>query len=353
MVKYHLIFGYFRESPYFCMRMRKIGLLLVLLLASVNLLAQQEVDTDAKCISLMKVPLEGPDSVFIPALEEVGFVEQQPDEKEPDTYYFTGDFYGIKSNLVVCVDEKTKLLTDVTVTCGPYRTHELFDRNRKYLLGKLQREWGNFSAKGDGSLYLLNDYGYIQQSQLLQAEGTKYIRYFYLNSSPYYKDAANMGLKGQVQEVITQNPVMEEEMLHFETTGRLEAEDLVDRQYNKHGYLVSASMLEKDGGKSELTYEYDSDNCLVKRTLVNPATGIRSVTDYRYNTDFEIIQQSYKAFNKDNECVISYTMKNDLSERDDTGNWTVNKAQFTYWEKDQRTQIITVNQTRVISYWDE
>ena len=142
-------------------------------------------------------------------------------------------------------------------------------------------------------------------------------------------------------------------MLHFEVTGQLAQDDLVDRQYNKHGYLVSASMLEKDGGKSELTFEYDSDDCLVKRTLVNPATGIRSVTDYRYNTDFEIIQQSYKAFNKDNECVISYTMKNDLSERDDTGNWTVNKAQLTYWEKDQRTQIITVNQTRVISYWDE
>jgi hypothetical protein len=45
-------------------------------------------------------------------------------------------------------------------------------------------------------------------------------------------------------------------------------------------------------------------------------------------------------------------MKNDLSERDDENNWTANKAQFTYWEKDQRTQIIGVNQTRVISYWE-
>ena len=50
---------------------------------------------------------------------------------------------------------------------------------------------------------------------------------------------------------------------------------------------------------------------------------------------------------------VPYTMKNDLSERDETGNWTVNKAQFTYWEKNQRTQIVAVNQTRVISYWDE
>ena len=301
-----------------------------MLLTSVHLFAQQEVDTDARCISIMKVPLEGPDSVFVPALVGVGFVEQHPADAEPDTYYFAGDFYGIKSKLMACVDEKTKLLSDVTVTCGPYRTYELFDRNRKYLIGKLQREWGNFSAKGDGSLYLLNDYGYI-----------------------YYKDATHLGLKGQVQEVITQNPVMEEEILHFDTTGRLEAADMVERKYNHHGYLVSASMMEADGGKSLLTFEYDSDNCLVKRTLVNPATGIRSVTDYRYNTDFEITQQSYKAFNKENECVISYTIKNDLSERDDNGNWTVNKAQLTYWEKDQRTQIIAVNQSRLISYWDE
>jgi hypothetical protein len=102
-----------------------------------------------------------------------------------------------------------------------------------------------------------------------------------------------------------------------------------------------------------LTYEYDDDNCLKRRTLVNPDTGIRNVTDYRYNTDFEIIQQSYKAFNKNNECVISYTIKNDYSERDDTGNWTMNNAQLTYWEKGQRTQILSVKQTRVISYWDE
>ena len=35
--------------------------------------AEKEVDTDAKCISMMKVPLEGPDSVFVPALVEAGF----------------------------------------------------------------------------------------------------------------------------------------------------------------------------------------------------------------------------------------------------------------------------------------
>ena len=40
---------------------------------------------DPKCISMMNVPLEGPDSVFLPALESVGFVQVQPEEPEPDT----------------------------------------------------------------------------------------------------------------------------------------------------------------------------------------------------------------------------------------------------------------------------
>lgn len=162
-----------------------------------------------------------------------------------------------------------------------------------------------------------------------------------------------MGLKGQVQEVITENPVAENDINHFDPTGKLVADDLIDREYNKAGYLVSASMLEKDGGKSHLTYEYDSDNCLVKRVLINPSTGIRSVNEYRYNTSFEITQQTQKVFDNNNECVLSITMKNDLSERDDNDNWTANTMQLTYWEKGARTQIVQVKQTRVISYWDE
>ena len=311
--------------------------------------------TDAKCISVMGVPLEGPDTVFVQAMKEAGLVQTFPSDAEADTYYFTGDFYGIKSNVMISVDEKTKLLSSALFTCGPYRTRELYERNQKYLLGKLQRECGNFKAKGDGSgaLYLLNDYGYIQQTTPLHEDGSHTIRYFYLNSSPYYKDAANMGMKGQVQEVITENPVAENDINHFDPTGKLVSDELIDREYNKAGYLVRASMTEKDGGKSQLTYEYDSDDCLVKRTLINPATGIRSVNEYRYNTSYEIIQQSQKVFDKNNECVLSITMKNDLSERDDNDNWTANTMQLTYWEKGARTQIVQVKQTRVISYWDE
>jgi hypothetical protein len=60
-----------------------------------------------------------------------------------------------------------------------------------------------------------------------------------------------------------------------------------------------------------------------------------------------------KAFTKDNECIVSISMKNDLQERDDNDNWTVNKMNLTYWEKGQRTTIQTVEQRRTISYWDE
>ena len=332
------------------MSRKKYTFILFMLLLTMKVWSQEL--TDAKCISVMGVPLEGPDTVFVQAMKEAGLVQTFPSDAEADTYYFTGDFYGIKSNVMISVDEKTKLLSSALFTCGPYRTRELYERNQKYLLGKLQREWGNFKAKGDGSgaLYLLNDYGYIQQTTPLHEDGSHTIRYFYLNSSPYYKDAANMGMKGQV---ITENPVAENDINHFDPTGKLVSDELIDREYNKAGYLVRASMIEKDGGKSQLTYEYDSDDCLVKRTLINPATGIRSVNEYRYNTSYEIIQQSQKVFDKNNECVLSITMKNDLSERDDNDNWTANTMQLTYWEKGARTQIVQVKQTRVISYWDE
>ena len=331
--------------------MKTLLLLALFSLSSAGVFAQAS--ADAKSISMMGVPLEGPDSVFMPALEAAGFVQVHPEEPEADTYYFEGDFYGIKSSMTVTVNEKTKLFEEATVTCGPYRTRDLYDRNQKYLIGRLQREWGNFKAKGDGSLYMLNDYGYIRQSTGLDEEGRHAIRYYYLNSSPYYKDAANMGLKGFVQEVITSNPVFENDMEHFSETGQLANDELTDREYDSRGYLVRAAMMEKNGGKSRLTYEYDSDGCLVKRTLVNASSGLRSVYEYRYNTSFEIIQQSMKAFTKDNECIVSISMKNDLQERDDNDNWTVNKMQLTTWQKGQRTQIESYEQVRTISYWDE
>ena len=331
--------------------MKKIGLLLTLL--ALTIVGRCQVVSDTRCMTLMDVPLEGTDSVFVPALKAAGFQQVKEDDDDPDTYYFTGDFYGLKSKLMVTVNEKTKLLADVTVTCGPYRLREMFERNQKYFLQKLQREWGNFKAKGDGSLHTMTDYGYIRQSTILHDDGSHSIQYFYMNMAPYYKDAACMGLKGFVQEVITENPVAENEIEHFDESGRLEGRDLIDRKYNAAGYLVSAAMVEASGGKSILTYEYDEDNDLRRRVLVNGDSGIRSVNEYKYNGDHEITQQSQKVFNKENECVMSINMKHNIEERDDNGNWTKNTLTLTYWEKDQRAQIATVHQTRTISYWDE
>ena len=162
-----------------------------------------------------------------------------------------------------------------------------------------------------------------------------------------------MGLKGMVQEVITSNPVFENDMEHFDVMGRIISDELVDREYDSRGYLVKAAMLEKSGGKSVFTYEYDDDGCLKKRILINATSGLRTVYDYRYNTSFEITQQSMKVFTKENECIVSINARNDMSERDDNDNWTVNKLQLTAWQKGQRTKIETYEQVRTISYWDE
>ena len=335
--------------------LRKFGLLLgCMLMIAVGLRGQEL--ADARCISLMGVPLEGPDSLFIPALKSVGFEQVEPGEDEDDdpyTYYFTGDFYGIKANLEVNVNEKSKMLSEVFVTCGPYRTRELYDRNQKYLLLKLQREWGNFTPKGDGTLYMLNDYGYIRQGMTLRENGTRTINYFYLNSSPYYKDVYNMGLKGQVQEVITDNPVSENGIVHFSESGMLSADDVIEREYSPTGYLLKAAMVEPSGENSQLTYEYDDDGRLVKRTLRNTASGIRSVNEYKYNDDDEISTQTQKVFDKENECILSITMKNNYKDYDDNDNWTRNALTLTYWEKGERAQTVKVEQTRTISYWDD
>ena len=332
--------------------MRKVGLLFWMLL--VTAFAWGQAVSDVKCMTLMDVPLEGTDSVFIPTLQAAGFQQVKSEGDDPDTYYFKGDFYGIKdAKLMVTVHEKTRLLSDVTVKCGPYRTRELFDRNQKYLLGKLQREWGNFKAKGDGSLHTMTDYGYIRQSTSLDAEGRHTITYFYLNMAPYYKDAANMGLKGFIQEVITENPVGEEAILHFDERGKLEGADLIDRKYNGAGYITEAAQMEASGEKSVIAYEYDDECNLRRQTLTNTKSGLKVINEYKYNDDGEMTQQSKKVFDKQNECIMSINMKNSIEERDDNGNWIKNELTLTYWEKGQRPQTMKVNQTRTISYWDE
>ena len=51
-------------------------------------------DRDERCIDMMGVPLEGPDSVFVPALKSIGLEQFTPEEPDPGDYYFRGEFYG-------------------------------------------------------------------------------------------------------------------------------------------------------------------------------------------------------------------------------------------------------------------
>ncbi len=334
----------------FAVVMKKIGLLVFMLMAAMMVWSQAIYDP--KCITLMDAPLEGTDSAFVPALKAIGF-QLVEGENDDDTYHFKGDYYGIKdARLEVSVNDKTKMLSEATVTCGPYRTRELYVRNQKYLLGKLQREWGNFKAKGDGSLYVLTDYGYIRQSITLHENGAHSISYYYLNMSPYFKDVSNMGLKGFVQEVITENPVAENPIEHFDEMGKLESQELTDRHYNQVGYLISATLTE-GGEQKQITYDYNDDGNLKRTIQTNMVSGLKLVTDYKWDDDGEMTQQSQKAFDKDNECIMSVTMKYNIEERDDNDNWTKNTLHITNWLKGQRAQTMEVVQTRTISYWDE
>ena len=310
-------------------------------------------DLDERCIDMMGVPLEGPDSVFIPALKSIGLEQYAPEDPDPGDYYFRGNFYGIRSNFVVSTDEKTGLLSTVLVTSGPYRTFALYDRNYRYFLLKLQRHFGNFDAKGDGSLHLMMDKGYVKISNILHEDKSRTINVVYLNTTPDYVDAMSLGLNGRVLEFITENPVFEAQMEHFDQNGKNSTTDIIDREYNATGYLVKAAMLEPSGKKSELKYEYDDEGNLRRRTLTNVAEQVKSVNEYTYNDDGEIKTQSQKVFDKTNECILSINMKNDYTDHDDEGNWTKNEVKLMYWEKGRQAQNMNVVQTRTISYWEE
>ena len=162
-----------------------------------------------------------------------------------------------------------------------------------------------------------------------------------------------MGLKGSVQEVITENPVAENGIEHFDPQGKSTGTDLIDRVYSPTGYLLSAAMLEPTGAKSLITFEYDENSRLIKRTLINTKENIRSVNEYLYNDDDEIKQQTQKVFDAKNECIMSITMKNNYTSHDDEGNWIKNDLKLMYWEKNRQPQNINVTQTRTISYWEE
>ena len=205
------------------------------------------------------------------------------------------------------------------------------------------------AAKGNN---LVGKYGDIKVSQTKNDNGTTDLNFFYMPSTPFYKDAIIFGLKGHVQEVITENAVAENPLERFAKNGKMENPDITERKYDRYGYLMQGKMLERQG-MSIIDYEYDKQNRLVKRTLTNKAANITYIHEYVYNDNDEILNLSQKVFDEKNECVMSVNMRNNYEDHDDMGNWTRNALNIVYWEEGAQSQSTNVIQKRKIRYWDE
>ena len=252
---------------------------------------------------------------------------------------------------MVNVQLTTRFVQSVYVTIGPYRTKDMLSRNHTYFLNKLEKEYGDYVTRGDAD-YFFGPYGDIKVSQTQSNNGNTDLNFFYLPSTPYYKDALILGLRGHVQEVVTENAVAENPLERFAKNGKMENPDITERKYDAFGYLKQGKMLERSG-MSIIDYEYDDKNRLVKRTLTNKAVNITYINEYSYNEKDEILNLSQKVFDEKNECVISVNMRNKYEDHDDMGNWTRNIMNIVYWEKDAQSQSSNVTQTRKIKYWDE
>lgn len=305
---------------------------------------------DTRCMDFMGIPLEGPVDSFVVALKEKGFTEWGNSDDQEDLY-FRGNYYGIRAKVMVSVQLTTRFVQSVYVTIGPYRTKEMLSRNHTYFLNKLEKEYGGFVTRG-GADYFFGTYGDIKVSKTQNNSGTTDLNFFYMPSTPYYKDALLLGLKGHVQEVITENAVAENPMERFAKNGKMENPDITERQYDAYGYLRQGKMLERTG-MSVIDYEYDKSNRLVKRTLTNKAVNITYVNEYIYDDNDEILNLSQKVYDEKNECVMSINMRNNYEAHDDIGNWTRNALNIVYWEKDAQSQSTNVTQTRKIRYWEE
>lgn len=325
---------------------RKLFFLLVFSLPFVEVQAQG----DTRCMDFMGIPLEGPIDSFVVALKEKGFTEWGGSADQEDLY-FRGNYYGIRAKVMVNVQLTTRLVQSVYVTIGPYRTKDMLSRNHTYFLNKLEKEYGEYVSRGNAE-YFFGTYGDIKVSEAPNNNGTTDLNFFYMPSAPYYKDAVMLGLKGHVQEVITENPVAENPMERFAKNGKMENPDITDRVYDVYGYLKQGKMLEK-AGMSVIEYEYDAKNRLVKRTLTNKAVNITYVNEYIYNEQDEILNLSQKVYDEKNECVMSVNMRNNYEGHDDMGNWTRNALNIVYWEKGAQSQSTNVTQTRKIRYWEE
>ena len=328
--------------------MRKVVLIGVLWLAATVLWAQSQ--TDPRSLKLMGIALEGSlDSLQAP-LAGAGF-EAWGKSDDGEDYYYRGKFYGIRAKLLVSISTATRMVESAYVTVGHYSTKAMLERNFQYFLYKLQQDYGEFT-KRDDAWYYMDDYGSVKISVVSNDNSSRDIRVFYYPSAPFYKDALTMGLHGPVQEVVTENAVAEDQFLRFSQDGKLENPDLVNREYNRYGYLCRARMTEKQG-YSDVAYSYDSQYRLVRRTLTNQSAGIRYVNEYTYNEQGEIMSQHQKVYDAKGECVMTINMRNAYLTRDDNGNWTSNSLSLSYWEKDSQSQQTTVLQKRVLEYWEE
>ena len=305
--------------------------------------------TDSRCALLQGIPLEGPlDSVRL-QLQNADWTEWGQSDDGED-YYYRGKFYGIRAKLLVSIAPTSQLLTSAYVSVGPYSTKSMLEKNLQYFLYKLKQEHGEF-VKRDGAWIYMDDFASVKVSIVDNDNGSHDIRVLYLPMATYYKDAITMGLHGAVQEVVTENALSEDQFMHFSQDGQLEQPDLTKRHYDRYGYLRSAQMTEQQG-HSDVTYDYDSQYRLIRRTLTNEAAGIRYIHEYTYNERDEIASQNQKVF-KGDECVLTLNMHNNYLTRDDEGNWTSNSMSLSYWEKGSQSQQTTVLQKRTLAYWEE
>lgn len=327
--------------------MKKISFIIIL--QTMFLLVCAQPKGDPRSISLMGIPIEGPIDSLRQSLMAAQYAEWGQSDDGED-FYFRGNFYGFRSKLMISVAPETKMVTSAYVTVGPYSTQKMLDKNLQYFFYKLQKDHGNFSQRDDSWFYI-DDFGSIKLSVVDNENGSRDIRVLYLPSVAYYKDALSMGLRGDIQEVVTENAVAEDQFMHFHGNGQVENLDLIDRVYDRYGYLLRARMKEKEGF-STVEYTYDDSYRLVKRTLTNEEAGISYVNNYTYNDQDEILTQHQKVFDKNGECILTINMSNNYITRDDNGNWTSNSLNLTYWEKGSPTQNTTVLQRRTLTYWE-
>ena len=327
--------------------MKKLLLVQFLLLLTMVLRAQS--GADPRCLKFMGIPLEGSIDSLSTQLTQAEFAEWGRSDDGED-FYYRGKFYGIRAKLMVNISTATRFVESASVTVGPYSTKSMFEKNFQYFLYKLQQDYGEFT-KRDDAWYYMDDFGSVKLSVVTNDNGSRDIRVFYFPSSAFFKDALTMGLHWPVQEVVTENAVSEDQFLRFMQDGKLENPDLVDREYDRYGYLIRARMTEKEG-HSDVEYTYDSQYRLIRRTLINKTANIRYVNEYTYTDQGEIMSQNQKVFDKTGACVMTINMHNSYLTRDDYGNWTSNQLTLSYWEEGSQSQQTTVLQKRVLEYWE-